>query len=103
VIKNVRYTRVENLEIQVAVLDRNRVVLGEAVARPLPQPIDLDDYREFEVLVKGVKPAPGLLVRYQVNYLASSGQSSYPWSSSFLLDAATGQQPGIQKSKDLDW
>lgn len=102
-IKNVRFARVERLEVRVALLDKSRKELAEAVAFPLPQPIEMDDFGSFVVLLKGKKPAPGDLLRFIVNYTASAGQSSYSWTSNFTVDAATGQRIGVQKSKDLDW
>lgn len=102
-VKNVRVQRLENVEVRVALLDKNRKELAEAVAFPLPQPIDSDDYRSFDVLLKGGQQEPGSLLRFVVNYVASSSQGSYSWTSNFTVDAATGQRLGVQKSKDLDW
>jgi len=102
-IKNMRAQRLENVEVRVALLDKSRKVLAEAVAYPVPQPIDSDDFRSFEVLLKGVQQEPGSLIGFVVNYVASSAQGSYTWTSNFMVDAATGQRLGVQKSKELDW
>ncbi|GFO67982.1 hypothetical protein GMLC_15610 [Geomonas limicola] len=101
-IKNVRGQRMENLEVRVALLDKNHKVLGEALAHPLPQPIDSDDFRSFELHLPKAQE-PGLMLRFIVNYVVSSSQGSYSWTSNFTVDAATGQRLGVQKSKDLDW
>ena len=102
-VKNVRYPGIENVEIKVSLLDKTQKIISEGVAFPLPQPIPMDEYRSFGLLLKNAKLSEGDLLGFQVNYNASEGQNAFSWKSSFTVKAATGAAIGFREKAENQW
>lgn len=102
-LKNVRNPRIESVEVNVALLDKSKKTIAKGTYFPARQPIDQDDYRPFDVVLKGSKISEGDLLQFIVNYVASAGQSSFTWTSSFTVDAKTGAIVGVGRAPDQRW
>lgn len=102
-LKNVRYPRVESLEVNVALLDKSRKTIARGTSFPVPQPIDVDDYRPFDVVLKNARISEGDLLQFVVNYVGSAATSSVSWTSSFTLNARTGQPVGVGRVPTQEW
>jgi len=102
-IKNVRYTNIDSIEVKVSLLDKSRKVLAEGVAFPVPQKIQLDDYRNFAVFLKDAKLSEADQIRFLVDYSASDGQNALSWTSTFTVKAATGAAIGVGPGTENEW
>jgi hypothetical protein len=102
-IKNVRYPRVENVEINVSLLNKEKKVLAKATTFPAGQPIPSNEYRRFELLLKDVQLSEGDQLQFLVTYVGSAGQEAISWISSFTVNAATGQVKGVRVQTGDDW
>lgn len=91
IMKNVRYSQVDDLEVTVSVLNKGNKVLAEATAFPIPRPINLDEYRSFDLLLKKVILTQGDVLHFLIQYRAVDDErSSFKWISSFSVEALTG-------------
>jgi len=102
-IKNVRYNNIDNIEIRISLLDKAHKVIAEGVAFPVPQKIQLGDYRNFGILLKHAKLSDADQIRFLVNYSASEGQSAFTWTSNFTVKAATGAAIGVGPGTENEW
>jgi hypothetical protein len=102
-IKNVRYPRAENVEINISLLNKAKKVLAKATTFPVGQPIPIDEYRSFELLLKGAQLSEGDQLQFLVTYVGSAGQNAVPWISSFTVNAATGKVTGAGEHTDDEW
>lgn len=97
-LKNVRYFRVETLELTVSML-RN----GEKVTRDeryfFSGGINKDEYRDFRLLLKDVTAVPGDLLQFAIRYNALDGTNNFGWTSDFTADVFTGV--ALQKPEEI--
>jgi hypothetical protein len=101
-VKNVRYPKVDNLEVKVMLVSRSHQVLAEGIAFPLPQPIDIGDFRSFAVVLQGAQPMPGDQLQFVASYAANAAQGSFSWTSNFAVDALSGKLVGPKES-ETEW
>jgi hypothetical protein len=103
-IKNVRYPAVEDVEVRVSLLNKEKKLIAEDVTFPIPQTIRIEDYRSFEILLKNAKISEGDQLQFLVSYSISEGLNAYKRKSNFTVNAATGAFPGTaKKSDDEQW
>ena len=102
-IKNPRYSSIDNIELRVALLNKAHQVIAKETTFPIPQMIQIDDYRNFGLLLRNAKLSEGDLLRFMVRYNVSEGQSGNFWVSGFTVDAATGAIVGRQEKNDDQW
>jgi hypothetical protein len=102
-VKNVKYPRVESLEIKVSLLDKAHKVISEAVSFTVPYSIQRNDYTSFGVLLHKAKLSDGDLLQFLSRYDAAAGQSSFSWFSSFTVNAITGEVVGRREKSDDQW
>lgn len=102
-VKNVRYSRIDAMDIKISLLDKSRKVVAEGVAFPIPQPIENADYRNFGVLLRNAKLSDGDLLQFMASYNGADGPTSFPWTSSFVVNAATGVALGVSEKADDEW
>lgn len=101
VLKNIRYDRVENLEIAVS-LQRD----GKQISAEEPYylgSMERAQYRDFAVLLKQVTMAPGDLLQFITKYNGLDGTTTFRWVGDFKADAVTGiavQKPEEKSSDD---
>jgi len=102
-IKNVRYPNIDDLEIKVSLLNKEHKVIADGVAFPVPQKVQVNDYRSFGMILKNAKLSGGDQLQFLVSYSASEGQTALSWVSSFLVKAATGAPIGVGEGSDDEW
>jgi hypothetical protein len=96
VLKNIRYPRVEELEVNVSLLKKGDKVIAEETAF-LPRIVATGEYCNFTILLKNVTAAPGDLLHFRISYSASEGSNAYKTVSDFTADAVTGVTPRQQQ------
>ncbi|MBJ6726831.1 hypothetical protein [Geomesophilobacter sediminis] len=86
VIKNVRYTYMDNVEVWVAIVDREGKARGPSVGFVVPIQLELDQAAPFTVRLHDHAP-PGTKLRFTYIYQASEGGASngagFRWMQSF--------------------
>ena len=103
-IKNIRYSRMENLTLRVSLLNKGRQIIAESSSFPSPQQIQLDDISTFGLLLKNTKLSGDDLLRFQINYTASEGTNALSWTSDFTVYAVKGTLVGIGADKtEEEW
>ena len=103
-IRNIRYANIERIDIKVSLLNKAHQLISEGVAYPVPQPIQINEYRNFDLLLKNAKISEGDLLQFLVNYSASEGQNGINWTSNFTVKAATGALVGTAEEKtEEEW
>ena len=102
-IKNLRPPRVENVEIRVRLVNQAHKRSSEGVAFPIPQPIDENDYRSFELRLPHAELAAGDQLQFITSYDVAAGQGSFSWISNFTVDAVTGAVVGARKDLSDEW
>ncbi len=101
VLKNIRYNRMDNLEIAVSVQRDGKQISSEE-SYSLGS-LDREEYRDFDVLLKQVTMAPGDLMQFIIKYNGLDGTTTFKWISDFKADAFTGvavQKPEEKLSDD---
>lgn len=103
-IKNIRYPQIEDLDVTVSLLNKGRDVISEGVSFPVPQLMNKNDYRSFDVVFKDVNPSEVDQLRFRVGYRASDGGTlGIIWKSSFTVSAATGAIVGTTEKPVDEW
>jgi hypothetical protein len=102
-IKNLRFPKVENLEIQVRLVNKAHKVSSSGAAFPIPQPIDANDYRSFELRLPHAELAEGDQLQFITSYVIAVGQGSISWISNFTVNAITGAVVGARKNSSDEW
>jgi hypothetical protein len=91
IMKNVRYSQVDDLEVTVSVLNKGNKVLAESTTFTVPRPITMDEYRSFDLLLKKVVLTQGDVLHFLIKYrVVDDVRSSFNWVSSFSVEALTG-------------
>lgn len=91
IMKNVRYTQVEDLEVTVSVLNQDKKRLASATAFLIPRPFNLEEYRDFSLMLKDVALGRGDLLHFLIQYRAiDASKSTLKWVTTFTVDALTG-------------
>jgi hypothetical protein len=103
-IKNVRYAYMRDLDVTVALLDREKRVLAEHGELLVPVSLYIDYDQPFSVVLRDARPAPGDLLRFRITYRAVEGADSiFNWLSIFTVDAATGAAVEKVRKPLYDW
>lgn len=90
VLKNTRYSRVDDLEVSVSLLGNGDRIMAKETTL-LSGTTSRDEYRDFGLLLKNVAASPGDRLQFLIRYLATDGGSiSFRWTSDFTADASTG-------------
>lgn len=89
VLKNIRYFRVENLQVSVSVHRKQRQVSPEETYF-ISGNMEREEYRDFGVMLKQVTVAPGDQLHFVISYNALDGSTPFGWTSEFTADALTG-------------
>ena len=89
ILKNVRFFRVEDVEITVSLLRNGDKVISEETDFLLGT-FDNDEYINFSLLLKNAAASPGDLLHFRIKYRAIEGNGIYNWISDFTADAVTG-------------
>ena len=91
VMQNVRYSQVADLQVTVSLLDARKKVLAEATTFPIPPSFNLDEYRDFGLMLKNVTLSPGDLLHFRLLYQAVDDETSgLRWLTNFTVDPFTG-------------
>jgi hypothetical protein len=98
VLKNIRYLRVEEVEITVSIQRKGDKIIAEDTTFLLGV-IDKDEYRDFALVLKNASAYPGDLIHFLIKYRAIDGGSTYGWTSDFTADAVTGVP--IRKEEEM--
>lgn len=90
-IKNVRYTQIEDIDVTISLLDKEKKEVSSGGALPIPIVLKSYDSEPFSAPLKGAGIQPGsalqFVIRYRVN---EGGTDNYTWMTSFTVDAASG-------------
>jgi len=89
VLKNIRYFRVENLEITVSILRKGEKIFPEETYF-FSGSIEREEYRDFALVLKNVTVVPGDLLQFIIRYNALDGTDAFRWTSDFTADPVTG-------------
>ena len=91
VLKNVRYARMDDLDVTVSLLDPRQRVLAKARTFIIPRSANLDEYRNFDLVLENVTLKKGDLFRFDIHYVAvDDHDSTLNWYTTFIVDAETG-------------
>ncbi len=90
-IKNMRYTQIEDIDVTISLLDKEKKEVSVGGALPIPIVLKSYDSEPFSAPLKGAELRPGsalqFVIRYRVN---EGGTDNYTWMTSFTVDAASG-------------
>lgn len=81
-IRNVRYSRMENIEIWVRHLDTREKTIGRAVELVTPQCLELYESTTFRLVLPDVVP-PGAKLVFTYKYSGDDGGDASDWMQSF--------------------
>jgi hypothetical protein len=99
ILMNVRYYQVDNMQLWVKVLNKEKKVIAERSTLFLPLPVDSYDYRPFSVKLDNVALSAGDMLKFTILYRVNDDyKSSSSWLSSFTVDAITGALTDKEKT-----
>ncbi len=103
-IKNLRYGQLEDLDISVSLLDKEKKSLAVGGALPIPIVLKPDDYVSFSAPLKGAVLRPGAMLQFVIRYRVHEGaDEDYGWMTSFLADAASGEVLDLRPKPSTSW
>lgn len=97
-LKNIKYFRVETLDMTVSVLRDGKKISPEETYF-FSGSVYKDEYRDFSLVLKNVAPVPGDLLQFVISYNALDGATSFRWTSDFTADVFTGI--ATQKTEEI--
>jgi hypothetical protein len=90
-LKNVRYAFVDDLEMTVALRNKDNKLLAKETTFLTPQPLRNGEARPFSLNLRNVAISPGDVLQFSIKCRVDEGRDeSFIWLSSFEVDAATG-------------
>jgi len=103
IVKSVRYASMDDLEVNVALLDKDRKVIGQGSTFVAPPALKIDDLRGFNLLIKDAKLSPGDMLQFVVDYKATESYNGVNWHGGFTVNAMTGAPIGVGRSPEEEW
>ena len=91
VLKNVRYARMDDLDVTVSLLDPRQGIFAKAKTFVIPRSANLDEYRNFDMVLENATLKKGDMFRFDIHYVAvDDHNSTLNWYTTFTVDAETG-------------
>ena len=104
VLKYIRYAHIDNSQITVWLLDRDRRVLARAADIPFPQQRQKEEESTFSLKLDNVVLDQGDILKFVIHYQGKDGETGgIDWVSGFSADALTGEVLRNESSKEDGW